>query len=209
MGAHRKASGAGYYTTRAGFTQVVSSAGSFDNLYVDLDVAPGVGNSYTFTLEVNDIDTGLAVTISGNDTQNSDTTSEVILSPGDKVVMQITKSGSPATAQARWALNFNSSVVGETLLMSNQSGSYTDDYYYAIMGSTKASASSSGRTIVFPTSGTLKNLYIWSDVAPGEGNYLTFTVNKVGTGNTALSVPCRRSSTTRSDHPLVWAMNWG
>lgn len=66
------------------------------NLFVDLQTAPGGLTSRTFTICVNSVATALTVTVSGISTSGSDTVNTVAVNAGDKVSLIHTTTGSPA-----------------------------------------------------------------------------------------------------------------
>lgn len=64
-----------------------------------IDAAPGSGKSWTFTLQKNGSDTGLACTISDTNTQASDTDS-ISLADGDLLETKIVPANSPTSSRA-------------------------------------------------------------------------------------------------------------
>lgn len=72
------------------------------NFYVELGGAPGAGTSWILTVTVNEVDSALVVTISDTDTTGSDTTHTVSVSPGDRIAIKASKTGSPAAQVALW-----------------------------------------------------------------------------------------------------------
>ena len=76
--------------------QMVSpSAFTASNLIVELSMPPGLGNSYTFTLRQNGVDTGLTCTISGASTTGSDIVHTVSVSQGDLLNWSCAPGGTP------------------------------------------------------------------------------------------------------------------
>lgn len=74
-----------------------SVTGTFQNWSLKLSAAPGVGNSYTFVVRINGVDSGLTITISDAATSGSDTTHTASISAGDVVTIKRTGTGSPAS----------------------------------------------------------------------------------------------------------------
>ncbi len=72
------------------------------DLHVFVMTPPGVGNSWTFTLEVGGVDTPLTCTISDNNVScdSGDATAEIIKQPIGGMAFHVTASGSPPPAIA-------------------------------------------------------------------------------------------------------------
>lgn len=68
--------------------------GVIENLSVKLTSAPGVGNSRTFTVRVNGVDTALSVVISDNNTTGSNKTSILNVNEFDLISLLHTSTGS-------------------------------------------------------------------------------------------------------------------
>lgn len=98
-------------------TQPWGVAGNFLNLRVARSASPGSGNSTTYTLRVNGVDSGLSVVISDPNTFGSDTHS-VAVSPGDRISLHYNRSwgASPPndTADHDIQLEFEGSTLGES-----------------------------------------------------------------------------------------------
>ena len=82
------------------FTRVVAE--KVQNLYVNVETAPGAGKSHTFTIRHNEADSALTVTISDTNTSESDTTHSFTPSDGDRIGMEATPSGTPSTTDPTW-----------------------------------------------------------------------------------------------------------
>ena len=76
------------------------TAGTLSKLIVDLDTAPGAGNSRTFTIRINEVDSALAVTISNTDTLSSEDIDTVAAAAGDRIELFQTQAGTPAASIA-------------------------------------------------------------------------------------------------------------
>lgn len=72
-------------------------------LRVRLTVAPGAGTSRTFTIRVNGANTAATVTIADSATTGV-FTGNVAAAAGDRITMQHTVSGAPATSLAQWGV---------------------------------------------------------------------------------------------------------
>src|SRR5689334_12075093 len=75
----------------------IGGALTLSNFYMLLDVAPGAGTSYTFTVMKNGSATALTVTISDAATTATDSTHSVSFAAGDTVSIQSQPTGAVAT----------------------------------------------------------------------------------------------------------------
>lgn len=91
------------------------TAGDMRNWKVVLATAPGVGNSRTFTLQKNNANTALAITISGTATEGTDPTNSVSYTAGDTIRIALTVSGTPAAADFRSVMEFVPTTAGENI----------------------------------------------------------------------------------------------
>lgn len=85
---------------------------SVHDFYLEFDVAPGLGKSYEFRLQKNDIDTALAVTIADNNVQGSDLSHVVEVDKGDKLGLKVTPTGLPALVYPIWGMVFSRKHIG-------------------------------------------------------------------------------------------------
>lgn len=183
--------------------QVISSAGTLQNLRVLLSVAPGSGKSYTVTLYKNGSSTGITVTISDSATSGSDTTHTVTVAAGDKIRYQYTTSGTPATTQMNCSLEYVGDTADESQIMccgpsGFLSGGATDQYI-PINGAVSAAGGSdqTSRQLI-ATAGTIKKLYVVADANVAVGKTVTFTLVVNGTPS-ALTCTMSAGSSTAND----------
>ncbi len=115
-----------YNTIAGGYTwtttadqrkQVVSTAGTLKNLFVELSAGPGSGTSYTFTVMKNGAATSLAVPISNTATTGSDPANSIAVVAGDTIQLRSTYTGTPGTPTARWSVMFEGSYARESLIL--------------------------------------------------------------------------------------------
>lgn len=102
--------GQGYVVSSANeFTAsyVMTDTYTLRKLYVKLSSAPGVGNSRTFTVRVNAVDTTLAVTITGALKDASNLINTIAVLPGDRVSVRTTSTGSPSASTCEVSLQFD------------------------------------------------------------------------------------------------------
>jgi hypothetical protein len=93
----------------------VAVAGTYRNLAMLLDAAPGTGTSRTFTIYKNTSATALAVTISDSSTTGVNTSDEVAFAVGDLISLRNAVTGLPAAANWKSSLEFEPDD-GTTLL---------------------------------------------------------------------------------------------
>jgi len=92
-------------TTEAPALQSMAIGGSLDNFNVRLSTAPGTGDSYTFTVRLNEANTALSCTISGSATSCSDT-GAVAVTAGQAISILVDPTNDPASAEVRWTATF-------------------------------------------------------------------------------------------------------
>ena len=172
----------------------IPDAGTVSDLRVSLDVAPGGGNSVTFTLRKDTgsgpVATALTCTITGPgaNTTCSDTTNSVTVAAGDKLDILATPASNPTGSPVHYTTKYVSDTAKYTLLLggSREDPGITDLLSYVSLSGLWTSATEFNMETVFPTGGTLRNLYVELPAPPGAGASRTFTVRKNGV-STALT----------------------
>jgi hypothetical protein len=88
---------------------IATYSGTFRNLYVDLNVAPGAGQTWTFALFVNGVASGVTCPINGAAAQTcSDTSNSVAISAGQGFSLRaVASSGTTAAADVDWAVELD------------------------------------------------------------------------------------------------------
>ena len=72
------------------------------HMRISITVAPGSGNSHTWTLRDEQSDTGLSCVISGASATTCDDTTDAVFDPGDDIVMQDTPASRPDASQLKF-----------------------------------------------------------------------------------------------------------
>lgn len=106
-----------FSTTLAARTVPWIVAGTFDNFIVTLDVAPGAGKSWVFTLVINGSDTGITVTISDSATTARDILHTATIAVNDTVTLKAVPSGTPTTPGTRGvrtSLEFTGTTIAQS-----------------------------------------------------------------------------------------------
>lgn len=161
-----------------------ASAGTFSKFRVNLLTAPGSGNSYTFTILKNGSSTGVTVAISGTATTGSDLSNTFTVVAGDMINVEAVPASTPTQPDGfRCSLVFSSDTAGESMLFANSVSTLltTTTKYLSFGGSIPGGTTTESLAqIVIPTDGTLKNLVVNLQNAPGGIQTRTFTIYKNG-----------------------------
>lgn len=176
---------------------VVPHPMALDRFQVTITTAPGVGKSYTFTLLVNGSPSGLACVISDSNTTAIDVVDVVSLNAGDTISIQSVPSGTPAATGAQY-FNIRQSAPNLFGVLGRQVSLLGTQYGPVQAYSTASSTPESTFNSVIPTSGVLKNLYIFSAAAAGASQSTTVTLYKNGSA-TALTANITGASQTTSN----------
>lgn len=201
-------SGLGNYawvSVEEGNETLISTAGKLSNFKVGVAVAPGNGNSWTFTIRkaasgAPMADTPLSVTISGTAVLSSLDTDEVVVAAGERVSISATGISVPTAAAAvYWTCQFTPDTDGETILLSGSAGNslVLAQGSNLICIEVPDNPAFDAQTL-FPTAGTLKRFYVELPTAPGNGNSRIFTITLNGTAK-SLVVTISGTATTGND----------
>lgn len=202
--------GGTWYTVNTENTQVISTAGTFSNLSVELSGVPG-SNAYTFTLMINGNPTALTCDVAADETTSTDTTHTVDVSAGDYVYLRSSYSISPDnTPTAKWSIQFESDTANESLLLSCSAGLSTSNIFAPLMGGLNSGETTESNVYqIIPTNGKIKNFYIRSNgVTPGAGKNYTYTLRVNGV-DTALVNVLADDNTTSNDTVHEISVNAG
>lgn len=82
--------------------------GTFRNLYTELSAAPGTGDTRTFSFQLNGTNSALVTAHGAADTIMQDDTHLIAVTAGNRVLMHSAISGSPASADVHWCVDFES-----------------------------------------------------------------------------------------------------
>jgi hypothetical protein len=162
----------------------------FTNLILKGDVAAGASKQYTITLRVNGSNTALAAVYSGTNTTAS-SGQRVSVSAGDILTLSSVPSGTPAAVLFHGSIEFRPSNPNICIIMGG-SGDVALGLaagYLCPAALANRSAGEDQVWIPIPYArggqfGTVSNLYVALDVAPGigHGRKLTIYKNSVSTG---------------------------
>ena len=183
---------------------VFSVAGTLEKLFVELDAAPGAGENNVFTVNKNGVGTALTITIAGA-TQVKDSIElavPVTVAVGDKFSLECVASAGARIGYARYGTLFRGNVSGESCLLTLPSLFFLGTRYGTIHGQQGTLTPGVAATSIIPTPGTIKNMYVAMDVAPGVGKNYKYTLYKdsgSGFAATSLVVTITDPATTGND----------
>lgn len=171
--------------------------GTLKKFYVEISVAPGDGNSRTFTIRKNGVNTDLAVTISGGATTGNNTADTVDIVAGDKVNIVSTVSGSPVESTVAFGVVFLPDIPGEWIACAttdDPTDSRDVEYQHLMCGDAALTDVEDVQHGLAPVT-TAKKIYVNLSTAPGSGNSWIFTLRKA-LASTALTVTISDTNTT-------------
>ena len=179
---------------------LVSTPGTIQSLRVTVNVAPGAGTSYQFTVRQNATDTALTCSIADSSTSCTDSSSTVAVVGGDLLSLEASPANTPASVTVLWTVVFDSTASNEGLLLTGSGAGFgTIPVYTSIDGENGSTTSLNDElTEVVPVNGTLKNLYVQNWCTPDPGSTITTTVMLNGS-TTALTCSFGNGSRTCND----------
>jgi hypothetical protein len=196
--------------------------GTFSNLIVNLDGAPGTlgsGKGWTFTLRKNGVDTALTVTIMETATTARDIVNTVTVAAGDLLTLggvAISSPASPGSQGMLMNLEFSSTNAGESgygMSTSNLSTSAT--VWNGVFAQwTWATTSGAATQNVVAAAGVLDAYRVRLTGLPGAGKTYTFNlykngVKQDGTGGTANTTIVIDNSSTSGSATFSLALSPG
>lgn len=182
---------------------VIAIAGTISKLYVLHQTAPGGAASYAYTIMKNGVATALTCTVSAAGTTAVDTSNSFSVVAGDLLSLRAVPSSTPtAPGNLTWTTMFTGGV-GESVLMGGTNGaiSNTVTNYGSMQAFSNAAnwnATEVNVSSVMPTAGVIKNLQVYSPVAPAAGKSYAYTIMKNGS-TTAVTCTMANTATTASD----------
>lgn len=182
-----------YATSSVG---VLPINGTFSNMTVTVDTAPGGAASWTITLFDNNVATGHACTITSAITSCTASGTHSATA-GRTYYIKATPASSPAATYLRGSIKFTPSTAGHTALFGTPSNQSTSvESYTPFVQSVNFNTPESIRSSIFPEGGTLQNLYTSGANAPGAGKSFTYTIRAA---SAASSITCAVSGATEKE----------
>lgn len=196
---------------------VMPTSGTLKNLYTYLSVAPGTGNSRTYTVNQNGSDTALAVTYSNSDVNiKSDTSDTIAVSAGDLISLKVASTSFPAVATGAWGVTFVPTTVGDFIIPASHNGTSANNAttYLPMEGFTTGSPTqteTAAQTLGW-SDYVIKALYVDMNNAPASGKSWTLSLREnmadaATTFSTAIVGPSATAgNTTGAFTPTNWAL---
>lgn len=193
--------------TEINVSQVIPHALTIDRLFVKVAVAPGAGGSgkqYAATLMVNGVASALTCTILETATSGSDVSHSVNVVAGDLVSLRWVPTGTPAApGVVSWFTR--QSASGKFAVLAGTTSQQSAANFFPPQGMQLASGTETNVIAVCPIGGTISNLYLKTDVAPGGSgaNSITVTLRQAAAASamaaTALTATITDPATTAHD----------
>lgn len=175
---------------------VFAATGSLTDLRVKVNVAPGAGKSYTYTLRKNKAASTVSCAISGTNTTCISTSTYLAVGSTDYVTMQITPAGTPTRSTPTWTIAFLSSTTGQSPLGSQGTPNTASTFYQGMFGTLATAQTAEGSAWgIVSSSGVLSNLIVLSTAPAGSGKSIVATIRR---NASATSVTCTISGTSQT-----------
>lgn len=178
--------------------QVVPTAGTIKNLYVEIGVDPGTfPEAYKFTLRKGppagpQADTTLTVTITADETTGSDLVNSFPVVAGDILTLSIEPLNTPSVSpRAAWGMTFVADIDGESVIMGGTLFDLDDtatEYYFLTFAETEAWEANETLRRGMGQVCILKKLHILLNGSPGAGNTYTFTTRIAGADSNVVAI---------------------
>jgi hypothetical protein len=193
----------------ASTTMFAPTAGSYDNLYVQLSGVATVG-SYVASLLLNDATTTLTCTVSTGNSSCNDVTHSVAFVQGDKLAIAFDPAATTPTARvAGWGFRFKPTVDGESIIAGQGSVLSTNANRWFSVAGALANSSANNSTTTAPVAFTMKKAYFYGDklLSGTQTRSLTLETNgsvtslsaTVTSGNTGAADNTNSASVAQND----------
>lgn len=181
-------------------TFIAPTAGVFQDLYIWQEVAPGAGNTRTWTFRDSTSAESIVVTLTDSETTDNNTSDTVTATAGEKFVLQQVGASTPVATEAKYAIVFKPTVTGEFIMaFSGDDNLHITATEYMVIGGV-ADPNWNGTETNFQQpveTGTLaidmiiKNIHVELETDPGASpNAFDFTLRANG-GNATASLTCQ------------------
>ena len=188
-------------------------AGTMKNLYVELNNDPGTApDTYTFTFRKGFANTGLTCSIVADNKTGNDTVNTVAVSAGDLLCMGVAPANSPAVTPWAWfgmTLLLDGANTGQSPVLGSVQGDQpatgADEFYPPAGNEKNAWQAAESPNYCRVPDGTIKNLYVRVQVAPGAGKSSDFTL-RVNGADSAVTVQLSDAEQTGNSGALEEAV---
>lgn len=148
--------------------------GALRGLTLTVNTAPGSGKSWTFTVQINGVDTAMTVTIADTNTSARTSSGDVAIADGDYITLKGTSSGSPSNFTSLWTqFDVESEFPGESQYHRNfgaSGGGYCGVFNHGLRRNSVDPA-----VDIVPTAGAITKLRVRGQTNGGGQNHV-FTV---------------------------------
>lgn len=186
-----------YVAAESNQSQVISIAGTFSKLVMQLSAASGTG-TIAYTVMKNGAATSMTCSFINNATTSSDIVNTVTVAAGDTISLRQVGTGTLASVLTYWNIKFTAGNSYEFPLMNRAlNGTIASTRYTAIQGNTSNSLTEVNFNSIMPISGSISKLYVYLDTATLVSTFVvTLRVNGAGT---ALTCTVATNGTTAND----------
>lgn len=184
-------------TIEADVETIITTAGTINNLFVRLSLAPGGGQSRAITIRKNAGDTTLTATVSESDKTADDTVNSFTVVAGDRIAVKIVSSASPAAAGTQVGIAFVPDSANQFMTASatdlNLSNSATRFLHFSAGDHTPSATETDVQDLT--NYSTAKSMRVLLSGSPGAGNNYQFTL-RVNGKDTDLTVTISDAATS-------------
>jgi len=182
---------------------VIPTAGVLSELRVEATTGPGTGNTRVYTVMIDGGATALACTLSAAETNCNSAATTLTVSANEAASLRNAVTSAPvSTGDAHWSLKFTPTTSKETIIMGGSAGASigTTSNVRAPMHGLRPSVTSStpNTSVRFPTAGTLENMYIKVETAPGAGTTRVFQYGSVDCTISNAETECNSDTDTQA-----------
>jgi len=170
---------------------LIDGYGEISNLRVDMNIAPGLGESVVFTVTLNGVDTTLAVTVSNTDTTTLNNSVAISVEPGDRVSLKAVSSALSTATDIQAVIKYSEEpeVVGDDIIdviTVGKIGIITPNAVRYLLPNFAEATTENFKAYIIEEDGYIDNLYVYADTAPGLGENINILI-RVNETNTSLT----------------------
>lgn len=175
-------------------------SGTMTQFSVHLNAAPGTGNTRTYTIRRNGVDTDLTVTLSDSETDKTIPGQNVTWAAGDLLSIAVSATGTPPTTSCGYGVDWLPGINGNVPIYSRFGSLSASAERFAPLGgySTSGATTAQDAGNLLPIDLSVYNFFVGLSVAPGSGKSRNFKITENAV-DTAVSITIANSETTGTD----------
>lgn len=177
--------GAGWTGTRTNRLWEIQGGFTVRNLRIELENAPGAGNSFVFTLMDGSSGTVVTVTISDTATSGEDTTHSHAYVTADDITLRVNPSGTPTVGNATWSFELEGGTSNEAYWGTDAGGNQHDNTateYNSVFANGRSWGTVENEALgLVALDGTVTEFRVQLNASPGAGNSYTYQIRVNGT----------------------------